>query len=58
MPENNTIAGIKACVFDAYGTLFDVLFYGWHRTSPLVLRLLVLEITASKNLIPFFLIPF
>ena len=24
MPENNTITGIKACVFDAYGTLFDV----------------------------------
>ena len=24
MPENNTIEGIKACVFDAYGTLFDV----------------------------------
>ena len=24
MPENNTIKGIKACVFDAYGTLFDV----------------------------------
>ena len=23
-PENNTIEGIKACVFDAYGTLFDV----------------------------------
>ena len=21
MPENNTIEGIKACVFDAYGTL-------------------------------------
>ena len=24
MAENNTIKGIKACVFDAYGTLFDV----------------------------------
>ena len=24
MSENPTIAGIKACVFDAYGTLFDV----------------------------------
>jgi 2-haloacid dehalogenase len=24
MPENKTIDGIKACVFDAYGTLFDV----------------------------------
>ncbi len=24
MPENSTIDGIKACVFDAYGTLFDV----------------------------------
>jgi 2-haloacid dehalogenase len=24
MPENSTIGGIKACVFDAYGTLFDV----------------------------------
>jgi 2-haloacid dehalogenase len=24
MPENKTIEGIKACVFDAYGTLFDV----------------------------------
>ena len=24
MPENNTIEGIKACVFDAYGTLFDI----------------------------------
>ena len=24
MPENKTIKGIKACVFDAYGTLFDV----------------------------------
>ncbi len=24
MTENNTIEGIKACVFDAYGTLFDV----------------------------------
>jgi 2-haloacid dehalogenase len=24
MPGNNTIDGIKACVFDAYGTLFDV----------------------------------
>lgn len=24
MPENNTIEAIKACVFDAYGTLFDV----------------------------------
>jgi len=24
MPDTNTIAGIKACVFDAYGTLFDV----------------------------------
>ena len=24
MLENNTIKGIKACVFDAYGTLFDV----------------------------------
>ena len=24
MPENAIIAGIKACVFDAYGTLFDV----------------------------------
>jgi len=24
MSENNTIEGIKACVFDAYGTLFDV----------------------------------
>ena len=24
MSENNTIQGIKACVFDAYGTLFDV----------------------------------
>ena len=24
MPENRTIQGIKACVFDAYGTLFDV----------------------------------
>ena len=24
MPENNNIKGIKACVFDAYGTLFDV----------------------------------
>jgi hypothetical protein len=24
MPDNNTIEGIKACVFDAYGTLFDV----------------------------------
>jgi 2-haloacid dehalogenase len=24
MPENKPIAGIKACVFDAYGTLFDV----------------------------------
>ena len=24
MSESNTISGIKACVFDAYGTLFDV----------------------------------
>ena len=24
MPENSAIGGIKACVFDAYGTLFDV----------------------------------
>ncbi len=24
MPVNNILAGIKACVFDAYGTLFDV----------------------------------
>ncbi len=24
MSENNTIEGIKACVFDAYGTFFDV----------------------------------
>ena len=24
MPANPTISGIKACVFDAYGTLFDV----------------------------------
>ncbi|BBO71604.1 haloacid dehalogenase [Desulfosarcina alkanivorans] len=24
MPENKSIEGIKACVFDAYGTLFDV----------------------------------
>jgi 2-haloacid dehalogenase len=24
MPENKAIEGIKACVFDAYGTLFDV----------------------------------
>ncbi|MFY9941311.1 MAG: haloacid dehalogenase type II [Desulfobacterales bacterium] len=24
MPENKIIEGIKACVFDAYGTLFDV----------------------------------
>ena len=24
MSENKTIEGIKACVFDAYGTLFDV----------------------------------
>jgi 2-haloacid dehalogenase len=24
MPENKAIRGIKACVFDAYGTLFDV----------------------------------
>jgi len=24
MPNNKTIDGIKACVFDAYGTLFDV----------------------------------
>jgi 2-haloacid dehalogenase len=24
MPGNNAIDGIKACVFDAYGTLFDV----------------------------------
>ena len=24
MPENPKISGIKACVFDAYGTLFDV----------------------------------
>lgn len=24
MPEKPTISGIKACVFDAYGTLFDV----------------------------------
>jgi len=24
MPTNPTISGIKACVFDAYGTLFDV----------------------------------
>jgi 2-haloacid dehalogenase len=24
MPEKKTIGGIKACVFDAYGTLFDV----------------------------------
>ena len=24
MSENSTISGIKACVFDAYGTLFDV----------------------------------
>ncbi|MCF8079849.1 MAG: haloacid dehalogenase type II [Desulfobacterales bacterium] len=24
MPENTPIQGIKACVFDAYGTLFDV----------------------------------
>jgi 2-haloacid dehalogenase len=24
MPRNKTITGIKACVFDAYGTLFDV----------------------------------
>ena len=24
MPENKPIEGIKACVFDAYGTLFDV----------------------------------
>ena len=37
MPENyayNTIEGIKACVFDAYGTLFDVhstVAQHWHR---------------------------
>jgi hypothetical protein len=24
MPEISTFGGIKACVFDAYGTLFDV----------------------------------
>ena len=24
MPDKHTIEGIKACVFDAYGTLFDV----------------------------------
>ena len=24
MPDKNTLTGIKACVFDAYGTLFDV----------------------------------
>jgi len=24
MPQKPTIGGIKACVFDAYGTLFDV----------------------------------
>jgi 2-haloacid dehalogenase len=24
MPAKPTISGIKACVFDAYGTLFDV----------------------------------
>ena len=24
MKENPEISGIKACVFDAYGTLFDV----------------------------------
>ncbi len=24
MNEKQTIGGIKACVFDAYGTLFDV----------------------------------
>jgi hypothetical protein len=24
MPENNTIEGIKACVFDAYGSLMSI----------------------------------